>query len=421
MDCRKLLASLFMAMLYFVAAPALAAAPGSLISAEPMPGAPDGAAAYRVLYQSLDLSGQPIEVSGRRHRAERPRPARRPAGDRLGASDDRRRPALRALAGAGVLRLRSGSARHAGARLSSSRRRTIRGSALRRSIPISSASARRARSSIRCAPREALPGANASDRFAVWGHSQGGQAALFTGLEAARYSPELKLVGVAAAAPATDLAALMQADLGASGGNNITAMTLWSWSRVYGAPLAEVVAPGGVAAIDRLAGLCIERWFDVFMRRGPSQTLQKDFLTVDNLPQREPWRHLLAENSPAALAPNMPVFLAQGSADHLVPPDDHRGLSQAALPGGRPGGLRARQRRRARFHRARRGWSGGRMDGGALCRRAGAGQLRRSLKDRLYSLCFSFSLGGALATCLCRRAARACVMRASQKPLFASS
>ncbi len=52
----------------------------------------------------------------------------------------------------------------------------------------------------------------ASNRFAVWGHSQGGHAALFTGEIAARYAPELELVGVAAAAPATYLVELFDDD-----------------------------------------------------------------------------------------------------------------------------------------------------------------------------------------------------------------
>ncbi len=309
-----------MAMLYFVAASALAAAPGSLISAEPMPGAPDGAAAYRVLYQSLGLSGQPIEVSGVVIVPNGPAP---PGGRPVIAWAHpttgvvpRCAPSLARVFFASVQGLRDMLAR--GFIVAATDYPGL-GTPEVHPYLVGVSEARAVIDSVRAA--KALPGANASDRFAVWGHSQGGQAALFTGLEAARYSPELKLVGVAAAAPATDLAALMQADLGTSGGDNITAMTLWSWSRVYGAPLAEVVAPGGLAAIDRLAGLCIERWFDVFTRRGPSQTLQKDFLTVDNLPQREPWRHLLAENSPAALAPNIPVFLAQGSADHLVSPE----------------------------------------------------------------------------------------------------
>ncbi len=48
-----------------------------------------------------------------------------------------------------------------------------------------------------------IAGAGASDRFAVWGHSQGGQAALFSGLIADTYAPELRLAGVAAAVPAS--------------------------------------------------------------------------------------------------------------------------------------------------------------------------------------------------------------------------
>jgi hypothetical protein len=65
--------------------------------------------------------------------------------------------------------------------------------------------------------------------------------------------PELKLVGVAAAAPATDLNALVTDDLGTGGGNNITAMTLWSWARVYGAPMDKVVSPQAVPCLSSIA------------------------------------------------------------------------------------------------------------------------------------------------------------------------
>jgi hypothetical protein len=54
--------------------------------------------------------------------------------------------------------------------------------------------------------------AGASNRFAVWGHSQGGHASLYTGELAASHAPDLKLVGVAAAAPATYLIELFDAD-----------------------------------------------------------------------------------------------------------------------------------------------------------------------------------------------------------------
>jgi acetyl esterase/lipase len=183
---------------------------------------------------------------------------------------------------------------------------------------VGTSEARAVLDSVRAA--RAIPEAAAGARFAVWGHSQGGQAALFTGIEASRYAPELQLVGVAAAAPATDLPKLMADDLGTGGGNNITAMTLWSWARVYGAPMDKVIGPQAEPVIDHLANLCIERWFDILTRRGPTEALKRTFLRVDNLSEQEPWRRLLDENSPGPLPSAIPIFLAQGSADQLVRP-----------------------------------------------------------------------------------------------------
>src|SRR3984885_2709005 len=107
-----------------------------------------------------------------------------------------------------------------------------------------------------------FPGLENSTRYAVWGHSQGGQAALFTGMIAKSYAPELQLVGVATAAPATDLSALMTDDLNTAGGRNLTAMTIWSWARVYGADINQVIAPEAISNVDALANICIEGAFD---------------------------------------------------------------------------------------------------------------------------------------------------------------
>jgi hypothetical protein len=99
-------------------------------------------------------------------------------------------------------------------------------------------------------------------------------------LLAQQYAPELLLAGIAAVAPATDLGALMKDDLGTGGGNNITAMTLWSRSRVYGASITSVVTPHALPVINHLAGLCIERWFDLLTRRGPTRALELSFLST---------------------------------------------------------------------------------------------------------------------------------------------
>jgi acetyl esterase/lipase len=292
---------------------------GKLIKAEAMPAAPEGARAYRILYWSTGLDGKPVEVSGAVIAPRGPPP---PSG----------RPVIAwAHPTTGVVeRCAPSLARVFFASIQGLRAMLDRGYVVAATdypglgtpevhpYLVGSSEARAVLDSVRAARQ--IPDAGAQARLAVWGHSQGGQAALFTGLEAARYAPELKLVGVAAAAPATDLAALMTDDLGTGGGNNITAMTLWSWARVYGAPMEKVVAPQAESAIDRLTKLCIERWFDIFTRRGPTQALEKSFLRVKTLADQEPWRHLLDENSRGLLPADIPVFLAQGSADALVRP-----------------------------------------------------------------------------------------------------
>src|SRR5262249_1366065 len=42
--------------------------------------------------------------------------------------------------------------------------------------------------------------------------------------------------------------------------------------------------------------------------------------SVDDLAALEPWRHLLAENTPGPLPSHVPVFIAQGTTDNLVRP-----------------------------------------------------------------------------------------------------
>jgi len=43
-------------------------------------------------------------------------------------------------------------------------------------------------------------------------------------------------------------------DLNSNGGRNLTAMTLWSWQRVFGAPMERVVKPAAVPVVNLLAG-----------------------------------------------------------------------------------------------------------------------------------------------------------------------
>jgi alpha-beta hydrolase superfamily lysophospholipase len=163
-----------------------------------------------------------------------------------------------------------------------------------------------------------LPDSRASNRVALWGHSQGGHAVLFAGQVARTYAPELRLVGIAAAAPATALPDLIKADIGTLQGKVILAMTVVSWSRVFHIPLRTVVAPDAVASTELIAGDCVETFFDLFYVASAGYPLQQSFLIAD--PTRvQPWRSLEIRNSPGA-PDRLPVLLIQSTADDVVKP-----------------------------------------------------------------------------------------------------
>jgi len=164
-----------------------------------------------------------------------------------------------------------------------------------------------------------LPDAKAGKRFAVWGHSQGGHAALFTGQEAARYAPELTLVGVAAAAPATDLIELFDADHTTIAGKTLTAMALLSWHETFALPLDAILASKAAPGFERVARDCIQSISEMLKIEQDTQSLQTNFLTA-NPTEVEPWKSIMARNSPGAAPAGAPVFIAQGTDDDIVRP-----------------------------------------------------------------------------------------------------
>lgn len=298
---------------------ALNGAPGTIIRQEPIFGAPDGASAYRVLYRSTGLHGEPIAVSGV---VIIPPGAPPPGGRPIVAW---------AHPTTGVVARCAPS-------LASTLFESIKGLDLMLAqgfivtatdypglgaggphpYLIGNSEGRAVLDSVRAA--RLLAGAGADRRFAVWGHSQGGQAALFAGLLANSHAPELKLVGVAAAAPATELGMLLNDDLNTVAGKNLTSMALWSWAQLYDAPMDRVLEAEAIPVVNRLAGECIETLFDLLERSETERPLNKEFLRVKNLAEVEPWGTLLQDNAPGTLPPLVPVFIAQGTVDPIVRP-----------------------------------------------------------------------------------------------------
>jgi acetyl esterase/lipase len=297
----------------------LAGQPGTVVRQERIDGAPLGAAAYRTLYRSTGLKGEPIFVSGVIIVPQ----GDPPAGGRpivawahpTSGVTPRCAPSLAIFLFQQIQGLRSFVER--GYVVAATDYPGL-GTPQTHPYLVGDSEARAVIDIVRAASN--TPGAGGGKRFTVWGHSQGGQAALFTGMIAKSYAPEFELLGVAAAAPATDLAALMKDDIGTSGGNNIMAMTLWSWHRVFDASIANIVDPRALTTLDRLARVCIEGPFDLTVRQRIGKALGQHFLSVEQPADVEPWRSLLEKNSAGVLPSEIPVFLAQGTTDQIINP-----------------------------------------------------------------------------------------------------
>lgn len=157
------------------------------------------------------------------------------------------------------------------------------------------------------------------NRFVVWGESQGGHAALWTGQFARRYAPELQLVGVAAAAPPTDLKENL------TGGTNplikalLTAYTGMSWSQTYGIPLSTILKPVGQDLAKRLARNCVSTDPVALKTKIGLFRFSRALAKVD-ISTSPPWAERLRGNSVQTGGFSVPVLIAQGSADPIVAP-----------------------------------------------------------------------------------------------------
>jgi pimeloyl-ACP methyl ester carboxylesterase len=166
----------------------------------------------------------------------------------------------------------------------------------------------------------AVPEARANERVVLWGHSQGGQAVLFAAERAGEYAPELSVSAVAAAAPAADLTGLMSAHLDDISGVTIGSYAFTAYSEVYAdAPLDGILTPEALELVPRMNELCLLSHLTELHRIGTP--LVGNFTTRDPT-TAEPWSTLLEENSAGSVGFDAPLFVAQGLADELVVPDD---------------------------------------------------------------------------------------------------
>ena len=165
------------------------------------------------------------------------------------------------------------------------------------------------------------PEAKAGNRFIVWGHSQGGQAALWTGQMAKSYSPELDLLGVAAAAPASELVPLYDADIDTLAASILGPMVFYSWSEVYpDTSMESIVTPIAMPIALKVAATCINSEKDL-------ESIVLDAVLMTKVMVRanpttvEPWKTLMRQNSAGGSPIGVPILITQGTDDTVVHPE----------------------------------------------------------------------------------------------------
>ena len=290
--------------------------PGTLLSAEPATGGPTGARAWRIRYVSSDERGRPVEVTGMvlapgRGDPSGPRPVLAWAHGTWGVAENcapslsanfyKATPAVEAVQRGYVVVAPD----YQGL-----------GSTGPHPFLVGPSAARNMLDAVRAA--QDLAGARAGKRFAVWGESQGGHAALWTGQEAARYAPELQLTGVAAAVPPTDLVRNMREAKDPNARAFMLAYLIDAWSHYYDIPTTKLVRPLAARTIRSLAQKCVSLESRPKLATLLGIVSLRQALKAVDLGTMQPWARHAAANSVAARSLGAPVFIATSDGDTLV-------------------------------------------------------------------------------------------------------
>jgi hypothetical protein len=158
-----------------------------------------------------------------------------------------------------------------------------------------------------------LPDAHAGDRMAIFGYSQGGHGALWAGQLAEDWTPDLELVGTVAGAPATELPVIFAA-AGRLPIAGFLYMIIAGFKQAYpDAPLDKVLTPQGEQELDAVDQGCVGQVIRRFAGEDSSALLTPDAATV------EPWATLAKENDPGNVATDSPILIVHSAADDVVP------------------------------------------------------------------------------------------------------
>lgn len=171
-----------------------------------------------------------------------------------------------------------------------------------------------------------LPNLNLSKQTVVWGHSQGGHAALWTELLAPTYAPDVGVIATAAQAPASDLNSLALNMESMAGGSLLASYVLESYSRAYSdVSYADYLKVQARLPVRGMASRCLaSKAMPVSLAE--ALFLGKGFYSTS--PTSGPLGRRLTENTPSGKLP-YPTLISQGLTDQVINPDSQNAFTAA--------------------------------------------------------------------------------------------
>ena len=162
-----------------------------------------------------------------------------------------------------------------------------------------------------------LGAAHASKEYVVWGHSEGGQTAMFSLAIGNSYAPDLHLMGVVAGAPPSQFQDIY-VFLKTSPYRYYLFMAGAGFNAAYGntaAPLSEVITDKGITLLPVLTKGCSD-----YIQKHTQGYSLADLVKAD--PFTVPaWKKLLVANDPGSLTTgtSTPLLMIQGGSDEQIP------------------------------------------------------------------------------------------------------
>jgi pimeloyl-ACP methyl ester carboxylesterase len=152
-------------------------------------------------------------------------------------------------------------------------------------------------------------------RMVVWGYSQGGHAALWTGIVGPRYAPDLEILGVAAIAPAANIKSILATNVAVD--KRFGPYLALAYSRFYpDITFEQAVRPEALDAARQIVKLCDS------LPPEDSERIEALAAAFDGpalaTSSNKALQARLEQNTPEGLI-KAPVVIAQGLSDTVVP------------------------------------------------------------------------------------------------------